>query len=329
MGISGNGRHSLQIIMTSFAIQTQQLTKQFSTQTAVNQVDLEIPEGEVYGLIGPNGAGKTTLIRLLATAEVPTTGKIAIAGKTLRPNQANAEAKRQIGFLPDDFPLYNDLSVWNYLDYFARLYYLRDPERRSRIGEVLEMVKLTEKRDALISTLSRGMKQRLGLARTIIHNPKVLLLDEPVSGLDPIARIQFREIVAHLRSTQMTILISSHILSDLQEMCSSVGIMERGRLVESRRLSDLYQQSATHQVVIRCVDRFIELQEVLAAHPQVEIMQGLPDDRTLKISFLGNERDAADLLSELITARFPISSFQYAPENLETIFLNLGYRQTS
>jgi ABC-2 type transport system ATP-binding protein len=315
--------------MTSVAIQTQQLTKQFSTQTAVNQVDLEIPEGEVYGLIGPNGAGKTTLIRLLATAEVPTTGQIAIAGNILRPNQANAGAKRQIGFLPDDFPLYNDLAVWHYLDYFARLYFLQDPERRSRIGEVLEMVKLTEKRDAIISTLSRGMKQRLGLARAIIHQPKVLLLDEPVSGLDPIARIQFREIVAHLRSAKMTILISSHILSDLQEMCSSIGVMERGRLVESRRLSELYQRSATHQILVRTIDRIGELRQILEAHPQVEILQGMPDDRTLKISFLGSELDAAELLAELIAAKFPISSFQYAPENLEAIFLKLGYQQTS
>ena len=197
------------------AICTKGLTKQFDRHIAVNDVELEVKAGEVYGLIGPNGAGKTTLIRMLAAAEEPTIGEIYIHGDRLLRDQSNANLKQRLGFLPDDFPVYDDLTVWDYLDYFARLYRLRNPRRSQRLYEVLELVQLTNKRKSIISTLSRGMKQRLSLARTIIHEPILLLLDEPVSGLDPIARMQFREIIKALREAGMTILISSHVLSDL------------------------------------------------------------------------------------------------------------------
>ena len=214
-----------------FAIRTTNLTKQFDRHTAVNDIDLDVKSGDVYGLIGPNGAGKTTLIRMLAAAEEPTTGEIYIAGEQLRRDHSNPTLKRHLGYLPDDFPLYDDLTVWDYLDYFARLYRLRNPRRRERLQDVLELVQLTHKRHSQISTLSRGMKQRLSLARTIIHEPILLLLDEPVSGLDPIARMQFREIIKNLQEAGMTILISSHVLSDLAELCTSIGIMELGFLV--------------------------------------------------------------------------------------------------
>src|SRR5579883_1195417 len=159
----------------ALAISTRGLTKQFERQIAVNDVDLQVQVGEVYGLIGPNGAGKTTLIRMLATAEEPTIGEIHLNGEPLQRDRDNAHLKRQLGYLPDDFPLYDDLTVWDYLDYFARLYQLKDPHRSRRLKDVLELVQLTHKRTSLIATLSRGMKQRLSLARTIIHDPLLLL----------------------------------------------------------------------------------------------------------------------------------------------------------
>ena len=198
-------------VSPDLTVATRNLTKRFRRHTAVNDVDLAVGPGEVYGLIGPNGAGKTTLIRMLATAEEPSTGTIAINGEILQRDRPQPHIKRLIGYLPDDFPLYDDLNVWDYLDYFARLYHLRGKHRERRIQEILDLVNLTHKRHSRITTLSRGMKQRLGLARTIIHEPLLLLLDEPVSGLDPIARQQFREIIRVLQSAGMTILISSHV----------------------------------------------------------------------------------------------------------------------
>jgi ABC-2 type transport system ATP-binding protein len=213
--------------MKELAIAAYGLTKRFEGYMAVNDLDLEVKAGEVYGLIGPNGAGKTTLIRMLAAAEEPTKGEIYLHGDRLLRDDSNPELKQRIGYLPDDFPLYNDLTVEDYLDYFARLYRLKAPRRNRRIQEVLELVQLDNKRASLISTLSRGMKQRLSLARTIIHEPIVLLLDEPVSGLDPIARQQFRQIIKILQDAGMTILISSHVLSDLAELCTSIRLFSR------------------------------------------------------------------------------------------------------
>ncbi|MEO0684031.1 MAG: ABC transporter ATP-binding protein, partial [Cyanobacteria bacterium J06649_11] len=207
-------------MVKELAIRTSGLYKQFDKHIAVNNLDLEIGEGEVYGLIGPNGAGKTSLIRMLAAAEEPTAGEIYLNGDRLRRDKTNPTLKRRLGYLPDDYPLYKELTVWDYLDYFARLYLLKEPKRTKRLHEVLQLIQLENKRNSLISTLSRGMKQRLCLARTIIHEPIILLLDEPVSGLDPIARMQFREIIKVLQEAGMTILISSHVLSDLAELCT-------------------------------------------------------------------------------------------------------------
>ncbi len=315
--------------MSPPAVQTHALTKQFENQSAVSDLNLRIDAGEVYGLIGPNGAGKTTLIRMLATADEPTTGRIEIFGQTLQPQSRNADIKRQIGYLPDDFPLYDDLSVWDYLDYFARMYFLTSPHRDERLQEVLDLVNLDEKKEARISTLSRGMKQRLSLARTIIYEPSLLLLDEPVSGLDPIARIQFRDAIRSLQEKGMTILISSHILSDLEEMCSSIGIMERGKLVESSRLTDLYHRSETQKILITVLRGLKELEEALPRHPQVESVLRLSDKKTLQVNFTGGEEEAAQLLQTLMNAKFPISSFYRTQEDLESIFLKMGYEKTA
>jgi ABC-2 type transport system ATP-binding protein len=316
-------------MVKDLAISTHGLTKQFDRHRAIHDIDLHVEVGEVYGLIGPNGAGKTTLIRLLAAAEDPTTGEIFINGERLLREQSNAQLKRHIGYLPDDYPLYDDLTVWDYLDYFARLYQLREPRRTQRLRDVLDLVQLSPKRNSQISTLSRGMKQRLSLARTIIHEPLVLLLDEPVSGLDPIARMQFREIVKMLQEAGMTILISSHVLSDLAELCTSVGIMELGYLVESTSLQNLYSRLSRQQIILATLGDMDALKSELYQYPTVENIEILPGKSRLRVEFSGDAEASVGLLRSLIAAGIPLSEFHPTQEDLETIFLKLGHQQAS
>lgn len=316
-------------MVKEIAIRTTGLTKQFERHVAVNDVDLEIQMGEVYGLIGPNGAGKTTLIRMLAAAEEPTTGEIYINGDRLLRDHSNPTLKRRLGYLPDDYPLYEDLTVWDYLDYFARLYRLREPRRTQRLHEVLELIQLGNKRNSMISTLSRGMKQRLSLARTIIHEPILLLLDEPVSGLDPIARMQFREIIKALREAGMTILISSHVLSDLAELCTSVGIMELGFLVESASLQTLYKRLARQQIFISTLGNIDVLVREIKNYPFVEEWEVIHSKNSVRVNFSGTQEETAELLRSLISTGIPLTDFHCTQEDLETIFLKLGHKQAS
>jgi ABC-2 type transport system ATP-binding protein len=312
------------------AIETRGLTKQFDRHIAVNDIDLQVAAGEVCGLIGPNGAGKTTLLRMLAAAEEPTIGEIYINGDRLLRDRSHPILKQRIGFLPDDFPLYDDLTVWDYLDYFARLYNLQQPRRRERINSVLELVQLTNKRNSLISTLSRGMKQRLSLGRTIIHEPLLLLLDEPVSGLDPIARMQFREIIKALQEVGMTVVISSHVLSDLAELCSWVSIMELGYLVESAPLQELYKRLSRQQIFMSVLGNKLEaLTSALKNFPWVENWAIIPETQQVCVDFSGSPEDAANLLRELVAANIPLTEFHCTQEDLETIFLKMGHQQAS
>ena len=312
------------------AIETRGLTKQFDRHIAVNDIDLQVAAGEVCGLIGPNGAGKTTLLRMLAAAEEPTIGEIYINGDRLLRDRSHPILKQRIGFLPDDFPLYDDLTVWDYLDYFARLYNLPQPRRRERINSVLELVQLTNKRNSLISTLSRGMKQRLSLGRTIIHEPLLLLLDEPVSGLDPIARMQFREIIKVLQKVGMTVVISSHVLSDLAELCTCVSIMELGYLVESAPLQELYKRLSRQQIFMSVLgNKLAALTSELKNFPWVENWAIIPETQQVCVDFSGSPEDAANLLRELVAANIPLTEFHCTQEDLETIFLKMGHQQTS
>lgn len=311
------------------AIATENLTKIFDGHIAVNEVDLQIKQGEVYGLIGPNGAGKTTLIKMLATAEEPTTGQIYLNGERLLLDDSNPRIKQYLGYLPDDFPLYDDLTVIDYLDYFARLYHLKQPQRRERLYQVLDLVNLESKRHSLITTLSRGMKQRLSLARTIIHQPMILLLDEPVSGLDPIARLEFREAIKSLQEAGMTILISSHVLSDLAELCTSVGIMELGCLVENASLKELYQRLSRQQIFISALGEWDKLEQELNNASFVQNWEKVIDKHFYRVNFSGLPEDSALLLKQLISVGIPINDFHCQREDLESIFLNLGHQQPS
>ena len=295
------------MMVSELAIASSNLTKQFERHIAVNKLELEVESGEVYGLIGPNGAGKTTLIRMLAAVEEPTAGEIHIYGDRL----------------------YEDLNVWDYLDYFAILYHLRLPHRRRRLQEVLELVQLTSKQDSNIKTLSRGMKQRLSLARTILHDPLLLLLDEPVSGLDPIARMQFREVVKTLQNVGMTVLISSHVLSDLVELCTSVGIMELGFLVESTSLKELYERLSHQQIIIKTLGDLTQLTQELKSFSQVEEWEIISHKNSLRVNFSGGDEESAELLKHLVHEGIPIADFHCTQEDLESIFLNLGHKQAS
>lgn len=306
-------------------VETRGLTKQFDRHRAVADVDLTIAAGEVYGLIGPNGAGKTTLISLLATAEEPTAGEILIAGEPVKRGQPNTYIKNQLGLLPDDFPLYDDLTVNEYLQYFGQLYYLQGTSLQQRITDVLALVSLEPKRHALISKLSRGMKQRLSLARTVLHKPTLLLLDEPVSGLDPIARIEYRQTIKNLQQQGITILISSHILSDLEDFCTAIGIMEQGHLVQSGQLQTLYEP-ATQQLLISVVDNGDGLVRYLTDHT-IPVQQ--LDNGQLAIQFQEDAQSAANLLRQLVTEGFAITEFYRTQETLEDIFIRSGHQRTA
>jgi ABC-2 type transport system ATP-binding protein len=306
---------------------TQNLGKQFDRHLALDDVSLEIRQGDVYGLIGPNGAGKTTLLRLLALADEPTLGKVFLDGQRLVYGEHLPDQKRRIGFLPDNYPLY-DMVVWQYLDYMARLYFQVEPARSARITEVLGIVELESKRNAVIGTLSRGMRQRLSLAQSIVHQPDLLLMDEPVSGLDPLARSQFRQIVKRLQAEGMTIIISSHILSDLENFCSAIGVMEQGRLVESAVLADLYDRLSAQHLTISVLAHRDRLQTVLAQQPQITDIT-VVNDRTVKATFAGGDGDRAQLLQTLLAAELAVTDFHVVQEDLESIFLKMDYQRTS
>jgi ABC-2 type transport system ATP-binding protein len=309
-------------------LQTHNLGKQFDSHLALDGVSLEVRQGEVYGLIGPNGAGKTTLLRLLSLIDEPTIGKVFLDGQPLIYGQHLPEQKRRLGFLPDDYPLYDDMKVMDFLDYMARLYFLVDPARSARIDEVLGLVQLESKRESMIGTLSRGMRQRLSLAQAIIHRPDLLMMDEPVSGLDPLARSQFREIIKGLQAEGMTIIISSHILSDLENFCSAIGVMEQGRLVESAVLSDLYDRLSTQHLIISVLDHLERLRSLLGNYPQVSCVE-VRGERSVRAEFSGTEVEGARLLQVLVNAEIPVTAFHVTQENLESIFLKMDYQRTA
>ena len=213
------------------------LVKRYDGTLALGGLDLDIAAGEIFGLVGPNGAGKTTTLRILATLLVPTAGDAEVAGASIRRNPE--DVRRVLGYMPDSFGVYDDMKVWEYLDFFGRCHGLSADQRRRMIGDLLELVDLGEKRDAYVATLSRGMQQRLCLAHALVHDPAVLILDEPASGLDPRARVELRELLRELRSLGKTILISSHILPELEELCTSLAIIDGGRLLAQGSLAEI------------------------------------------------------------------------------------------
>ena len=305
-------------------VRTHGLIKRYDRTVAVAGVDLDIAEGEIFGLVGPNGAGKTTTLRMLATLLLPSAGQAEIAGWSVTRNPD--EVRRVLGFMPDAFGVYDDMKVWEYLDFFARCYGLEPAARRRMISDLLDLVDLGDKRDAYVQTLSRGMQQRLCLAHALVHDPKVLLLDEPASGLDPRARVELRELLRELRSMGKTIVISSHILPELEELCTSVAIVDHGQVLAQGRVADIEKRlrfGAVIHVRVMLDDAGVAAaRDRFAADPNVASATILPDG-IIELGFRGDDAEAAGLLAGAVTSGMPIVSFARAASDLEELFLQV------
>src|SRR5438034_371712 len=279
------------------AVQTLGLTRTYGTMVALNALDLTINRGDLFGFIGSNGAGKTTTLRILATFLTPTAGQAMVLGHDV---VRDADAVRHIiGYMPDFFGVYKDMEVTEYLDFFGACYKIPSSKREKTVNDVLELVGLTEKRGALIGALSRGMQQRLGLARVLIHDPQLLLLDEPASGLDPRARIEMMAILQELQRLGKTIIISSHILSELQTLCNRVAIIEKGRLIYSGPVQGVRAQMRQGRVVwVKVATDQTQAIELLKARP--EVTQAEAVDGQVKITLVDHETDHSIIADVLV-----------------------------
>ena len=308
----------------SLALRTERLTKRFGRSLAVVGVELEVEQGEIFGLVGPNGAGKTTTLKMLATLLPPSAGDAEIGGHSVR---RDPDAVRTvIGYMPDTFGVYDDMRVWEYLDFFGRCYGLSASRRRQMIVELLELVDLGDKRGAYVQELSRGMQQRLCLAHALVHDPQVLLLDEPASGLDPRARVELRELLRELRSLGKTIVISSHILPELEELCTSVAIMDRGKVLVSGRVDDIadrFRLGGVYRATVLGDEVAVaKAEQHFAANDRVASVSRKAGAE-LEFALRGDDDAAAAVLTSAIQAGIRLSSFAPAASDLEELFLQI------
>jgi ABC-2 type transport system ATP-binding protein len=301
------------------------LTKRYGRRTAVEGLNLSIEPGEIFGFVGPNGAGKTTTLRIMATLLEPTSGDVRISGHSVR--EAPRAVRQTIGYMPDFFGVYQDMKVWEYLDFFAACYRVPEIDRTALINDLLELVDLDHRREDWIDKLSRGMKQRLSLARTLVHDPQVLILDEPASGLDPRARVEIRALMLELARMGKTIFFSTHILADVAEICTRVGILEGGELVAAGTLEALHMQLMPRRVVeVVVLDRLDEARALLASRPGVLDVR-IPDDgeegerQRLEVEFSGGDRDLSAALTALTEQGIPVVHFGEDRRDLEEVFL--------
>ena len=300
-------------------IEVSHFTKRYGEFVAVDDLNLSIGKGEVFGFIGPNGAGKSTTIRFLATLLRPTSGEGRVAGHSVVDDPM--AVRKVIGFMPDDFGVYDGMKVWEFLDFFAVAYEIPRAYRKKIIGQVLELLDLTHKRDDYVNGLSKGMKQRLCLAKTLVHDPPVLILDEPASGLDPRARLEMKALLNELRQMGKTILISSHILSELADFCTSIGIIERGKLLAAGSIREIQQQIRSHRVLkVRVLDESTDkAAELLRGDHSIRMVETY--DHTLSAEFEGQDQDMARLLDRLIQSGISVHSFAEEPLSLEDVFM--------
>jgi ABC-2 type transport system ATP-binding protein len=312
--------------MAKLVVATENLTKRYGTKrhggpTALKDLNLEIEEGAIYGFIGPNGAGKTTTLKILATLLLPTEGTAKICDVDLR--EGPSKIRSLIGYMPDFFGVYDDMKVWEYMDFFGAAFRIDKLKRTSVIDDLLGLVDLTDKKDAYVESLSRGMKQRLCLARALIHDPKLLILDEPASGLDPRARVEMRELLKELKNMGKTIIVSSHILPELSELCTHIGIIEKGELLVSGSVDEIVGRIKVSRTIrIKTageVDTIV--QALLERRDTANIRQ--PEDSVIEFEFSGTEKEIAVIHKYVVSQGVELIHFAEMPLDLEDIFFHI------
>lgn len=293
-------------------------SKRYGDFQAVSDLNLKIEKGEIFGFIGPNGAGKSTTIRFLSTLLKPTAGEGTVNGCSVTKNPL--DVRRNVGYMPDNFGVYDGMKVWEFLDFFATAYQVPRDTRKKVINEVLELLDLTDKRDDYVNGLSRGMKQRLCLAKTLVHDPPVLILDEPSSGLDPRARMEMKALLKELRLMGKTILISSHILSELADCCTSIGIIERGQLLMHGPIDEVYKRIHRNRIVeIRFVDDVEVGLSIIRSQPEFRDIQ-ITDHRAT-VELAGDDQTLSRILQQLIRSEVKLYSFADKDPTLEDVFM--------
>ena len=299
-------------------IELTNFTKRYGDLLAVDSLTLKIEPGELFGFIGPNGAGKSTTIRFLATLLKSTGGDAVVNGHSVI--KEPLAVRRSVGYMPDAFGVYDGMKVWEFLDFFAVAYQISRSRRKQVIGDVLDLLDLTSKRDTFVNTLSRGMKQRLCLAKTLVHDPPVLILDEPASGLDPRARIEVKALLKELRRMGKTILISSHILTELADCCTSIGILERGKLLMHGPIDDVYHRIRRNRIV---TIKFLEKMEegVSIIRSQAETRDVRVEDGRVTVELAANDEQVAALMETLVDAGVRMNSFAEKEPTLEDVFM--------
>ena len=316
-------------------IECRDLTKKYGELFAVDRLSLRLDPGDVYGFIGPNGSGKTTTMRMLATLLNPSWGEATVCGHSIY--TGSKDIRRAIGYMPDFFGVYDDMKVSEYLEFFAAAYriqgdarkkkvaQIKGPERKKKVDQVLDLVDLGYKRDALVTSLSRGMTQRLGLARVLLHDPQVLLLDEPASGLDPRARIEMRELIKRLRREQKTIMVSSHILPELADICNKIGIIERGKLLFNGDVDAAIRQVRGRYVYHVSVgrDRNQEAAKLLGTFGEIDKVDVPSGDEHVKVTLADGQEDGTFIPERLVAAGFRLKMFKEEEIDLEDVFLGI------
>jgi ABC-2 type transport system ATP-binding protein len=292
--------------------------KKYGDFTAVEGLTLKIDAGELFGFIGPNGAGKSTTIRFLATLLRATHGEALVNGHSVTGDPL--AVRRSVGYMPDNFGVYDGMKVWEFLDFFAVAYQIPRARRRQVIADCMELLDLTHKRDDYVNGLSRGMKQRLCLAKTLVHDPPVLILDEPTSGLDPRARLEVKALLKELRRMGKTILISSHILSELADCCTSIGIIERGQLLLHGPIDEVYRRIRRNQIVeIRPLTEFERAVSIVRSQPTAIEVQ--VENQRITAEMAANDEQLAQLLEQLLAAGVRLQSFAQKDPTLEDVFM--------